>query len=238
MKTIILPLMVVFCIAAMSTAEPINLLIITGGHDFERDEFFAAFDSFDNIQWTEIQHPQVRDFWGTDQIKEYDALLFYDMPKEISSEQKESFLDLVEDGMGIVFMHHSLASYPDWSEYMKIIGGHYHQKPYVTARGDTLVSTYKHDVDLTVNVEKEHPVTQDVNNFTIHDEVYNYYSVVPTVTPLLSTEHPESGELLAWTHTYKKSTIVYLLLGHDHHAYVNENFRKLVHNAVTFVADK
>ncbi len=238
MKTMILPLMVVLCITSVSTAEPVNLLIITGGHDFERDEFFAVFDSFDDIEWTEMQHPQVRDFWGTEEIKKYDALLFYDMPKEISPAQKESFLRLVEDGMGIVFMHHSLASYPDWPEYANIMGGHYHENPYVTAKGDTLVSTYKHGVDINVKVEKEHPVTHGVSDFTIHDEVYNYYSVLPTVTPLLSTEHPESGDLLAWTHSYKNSTIVYLLLGHDHHAYANENFRKLVHNAVTFVAGK
>jgi type 1 glutamine amidotransferase len=55
---------------------------------------------------------------------------------------------------------------------------------------------------------------------------------------LLSTSHPESGEIIGWTHLYGDSPIVYIQPGHDHHAYENPNYRHLVRQAIEWINDQ
>jgi type 1 glutamine amidotransferase len=77
-----------------------------------------------------------------------------------------------------------------------------------------------------------------MSDFDITDEIYNYYDVKPGVHVLLTTDHPGSGKVIAWTHTYQKSPVVYLLLGHDHTAYQNPNYRRLVERAILWVGGR
>ena len=218
--------------SAQSTHK-IKILIITGGHDFEREPFFEMFDSMNNIEFTSVEHPDANRIYGTSMLDQYDVLVYYDMNQEITEEQKQSFLDVVERGMGFVFLHHSLASYQDWPEYLAIQGGRYHLDPQDASKK----STFKHDVNMNVTIiEPGHPVTNGLSDFTILDEVYGNFEVLPTVQPLMKTDHPESGEIIGWAHEYGASKIVYLQLGHDHHAYTNPNYRQLVQQAIQWTA--
>ncbi|MBN1560354.1 ThuA domain-containing protein [candidate division KSB1 bacterium] len=218
--------------AIAPAAQKIKILIITGGHDFEREQFFAMFSSMADIEFTSVEHPAANDIYATSAAA-YDALVYYDMNQEISEEQKKAFLSVVEKGKGLVFLHHSLASYQTWDDYMQIQGGRYNENPQDAAKK----STYKHDVELNVYIlDREHPVTQGVSDFKIYDEVYGNFNVLPGVHPLLKTDHPESGEIIGWAHEYGAAKIVYLQSGHDHHAYENENYRALVRQAIQWVA--
>jgi len=210
-----------------------NLLIITGGHDFERDAFFDVFDNMPGITYKEIIQPEANKIYASPQIDSFDVLLFYDMVEEISKEQKAAFIELLEKGKGIVFMHHALVSYQHWDEFEKIIGGHFYRA------NDSLgieESTYRHDVEIPVTVvDKNHPVTNGLSDFTIHDEVYGNLNVIPTIHPLLTTNHPESEKNITWTNHYSNSRIVYIQLGHDQNAYQDLNFRILVKQAIEWV---
>ncbi len=206
-----------------------NILIITGGHDFEKQSFFQMFDSYPEINYDTLAQPSGNKMIGNSGIDEYDILVFYDMYQEITEPQKEAYIKMLKDGKGMVFLHHSLVSYQEWPEFQNIIGGKYILSP----SGKQSKSTYRHDVDINVDVvDGNHPVTKGMKNFVIHDEVYGNYVVNENVTPILKTQHPESSEIIGWEHLYKNSKIVYLQLGHDHHAYENENYRLLVLNAI------
>ena len=206
-----------------------QVLIVSGGHDFERQEFFEMFETMPGISYGEIMHPQANGVYDSSLMDETDVLVFYDMYQEIDSAQKSAFLKLLEEGKGMVFLHHSLASYQDWPEFEEIRGGRYK----LEGQGG---STYMHDVDMSVQVlNRDHPVTRGINDFVIRDEAYGNFAVMENVQPLLGCSHPESGELIAWAHEYGKSRIVYLQLGHDHHAYENPNFRRLLSQAIAWV---
>ncbi|MDZ7723853.1 MAG: ThuA domain-containing protein [candidate division KSB1 bacterium] len=210
-----------------------RVLVVTGGHDFQEDAFYAMFDSFADITYDIAVQPKANVLYTTGDLDPYDALVFYDMYQEITAEQKAAFLDILKQGKGMVFLHHALVSYQDWDEYEQIIGGRYIEK---TDSGQTDASTYQHDVDIPVKVmETSHPVTRGVNDFEIHDEVYGGFRVSETVHPLLSTNHPQSSKMIGWYHIYKNSRIVYIQLGHDHHAYQNPNYQKLVRQAIDWV---
>jgi len=208
-----------------------NILIVTGGHDFEREAFFQMFDEMPGIDYQELMHPDANHIYDSPRINAYDVLLFYDMAKEIEDAHKSAFIKLLEQGKGMVFLHHSLASYQTWDEFEKIIGGRYLESGPEQER-----STYQHDVEFTVQVaRKNHPVTRGLKDFVIHDEVYGNFKVLPGVQSLLTTTHPESGDVIGWTNQYGESRIVYLQLGHDHHAYENPDFLRLVRQAIDWV---
>ena len=69
------------------------------------------------------------------------------------------------------------------------------------------------------------------------DEVYKNYFVKNDVQLLLTTDHPESGRELGWINKFGDSQIVFLMNGHDEHAYNNLNYRILVENAIHWVSE-
>lgn len=214
----------------------IRVLVITGGHAFEHEAFFEMFDSFSSITYTEVTQPDANQLYSSPMMNKYDALVFYDMVQEITDEQKEAFINLLEEGKGMIFLHHSLASYQEWNEFRRIIGGRYYLQPYFDGNKQYTPSTYKHGVEIPVKIpDKNHPVTAGLKDFIIHDEVYGNFEVLPEVHPILSTIHPESGEIIGWTNSYKNSKIVYIQLGHDHHAYSNPKYRRLLKQAISWV---
>jgi type 1 glutamine amidotransferase len=217
--------------------QKVKTLIISGGHEFEREAFFAMFDSFKDVAYREITHPQANQAYGSKMMDSVDVLIFYDMVQEISAPEKAALISLLEKGKGLLFLHHSLASYQNWDEFIKIIGGKYHLKKEGDSAGMP-ESNYKHDVDVPVTViDKNHPITEGVSDFVIHDEIYGNYTVLPGVYPLLMTDHPQSGDVLCWINHYKNSWIVYLQLGHDHFAYENPNYRRLVGQSIRWLAN-
>jgi type 1 glutamine amidotransferase len=214
------------------SAKKLNVIVITGGHDFDRVSFFEMFDSFKDLVYTELKHPEANLQLGRLDLKSFDAVVFYDMPKSISAEEQESYHKLLKAGKGLVFLHHSLASYQNWDEFKSIVGGKYHEE-----QNTSLSSTYQHDVDFKVKIEAaNHPVTQGIPDFEIHDEVYGNTEVLPDVIPLITVNHSQSSKIIGWTHKKENSEIVYIQLGHDKAAYVNPNFRKLIRQAISYVS--
>jgi type 1 glutamine amidotransferase len=230
-------LLILFVLMMTSTsvsAKKLNVLIVTGGHDFDRKSFFEMFDSFQDISYTELQHPEANLQLGQINPKTFDAVVFYDMPKTISEEEKECYHKLLKLGKGLVFLHHSLASYQDWDKFKTIIGGKYHEEQNTAAS-----STYQHDVTFKVKIaDPKHPVTKGINDFEIQDEVYGNTEVLPDIVPLLKSDHPQSSKVIGWTHKKENSRIVYIQPGHDKNAWFNPNFQKLVSQAIVFVATK
>lgn len=218
---------------------PLRLLIVTGGHDFERDAFFAMFEAMDGVTYREVQHPAAHAFLTSEAAKDYDVLVFYDMWQDISAEAKENFLALLSEGIPVVALHHCLAGYQHWDAYREIIGGKYHLEPTRRNGLEIPASTFHHDVEFEVKiVDPEHPVTHGMKDFMIHDETYGSFEVLPEVTPLLRTDAPTSTRIIGWTHRFRNSPVVYIELGHDHLAYENPNYRRLLRQAIHWVAGR
>jgi type 1 glutamine amidotransferase len=224
---------------AMPENDKIRVLVVTGGHDFEREPFFALFQGYDDITYQAVEHPKAHDLFKPDAANQYDVLVLYDMWQDISDEAKANFVNLLQQGKGLVALHHCLASYQSWDEYAKAIGGKFYLQKQVEGGVEKPASTFQHGVRFTVHVaDPNHPVTSGVKDFEIVDETYGHFEVLPQVKPLLTTDEPSSGKTIGWTNTYGQSRVVYLELGHDHTAYENPNFRQLVAQAIRWTAGK
>lgn len=220
-------------------AKKANVLVITGGHGFEREPFFQMFKDNPDIAFTAAEHAKGgATAWERDDLTNFNAVVLYDMVPAISEAQKEKFLSLFKRGTGLVVLHHALASFQAWPEYERIIGGLYP----LAKKGQpasSVPSGYQHGVDLTVTVaDKVHPITTGLSDFSIHDEIYWGYRVGADVHPLLTTPHPKSGNPLMWTRLEGQSRVVYLQLGHDHAAYENPAFRQLVARSIAWAASR
>ena len=75
-------------------------------------------------------------------------------------------------------------------------------------------------------------------HFVLFDEVYGNLMTLPSVKPLLQTTHPGSAPFIAWENNYEASTIIYIQPGHDHQSYRDENFRRLIKQAIFYLAAK
>lgn len=215
-----------------------RVLVVTGGHDFEREPFLQMFKDNPDIAFTTVEHPKAQALFKAAAAKDYDVVVLYDMWQKIDDAAMADFTNLIASGKGLVAMHHCLASYQDWPEYRKIIGGVYYLKPQTADGPEKPASVYQEGLDLKVKVaDPSHPVTSGVSaEFAIHDESYGKFDILPDSHPLLTSDHPTSDKVIGWWRTYGKARVVYLQGGHDHAAYENPEFRKLLANAIRWSA--
>ncbi|MFC4874674.1 ThuA domain-containing protein [Negadavirga shengliensis] len=213
-----------------STELPISVLLITGGHDFERERFFEMMDALENIQYVEVKHPKANDHFVGEDIEKYDLILFYDMVQEITADQKQGLERWVDKGIGLVFLHHSIVSYQNWDYYRGLVGGRYLEND----------SGYQHDVAFRAHImEKGHPIVKGLSNFEVYDEIYKDVDISDNVQPLISTDHPESMPLLAWCQQLSPSTrTVYIQPGHGPEVYALPAYRKLLQQAIQWAAGR
>lgn len=217
-----------------------RVLVVTGGHDFERGPFLQLFKDNPEIDFTAVEHPKAHALFKAEAAKDYDVVVLYDMWQQIDDTAKADFMQLVASGKGVVALHHCIASYQNWPEYKKIIGGIYYLQPQTVDGTAKPASVYKEDLDLKVKVaDPAHPVTAGVAaEFAIHDETYGKFDILPDSHPLLTTDAPTSDKVIGWCRNYGKARVVYLQGGHDHLAYANPDFRKLLANAIRWTAHR
>ena len=225
--------------ASAAQAEKLKVLVVTGGHGFQKEPFFKMFEENPEVTFATAAHAKTNaTVYERDDLLTYDVVVLYDMPKTITEAQKARLLSLFDRGTGLVVLHHALVSYQHWPEYERIIGGRYPEEDGKSGVVTPLVG-YQHDVEVpVVVVAKNHSITAGLTDFVIRDEIYWGYRVGADVTPLLTTTHPKSGKPLAWTRTERKSRIVYLQLGHDRSAYENPNYRKLVAGSIRWASQR
>lgn len=257
--------------------KELDILVITKGHPFLRDPFFAMFDDMAGVRYTHVEQPAAQVFADPELAKAYDAFVFYDMPGlnfvdgklagfiEPTPAYKKNFLALLDQGKGMVFLHHALAGWPSWPEYGEIVGGRFLYAPAQVRGRNCPDSGYRHAMTHEVTVlAPDHPVAAGVPpHFTMTDELYLAEIFEDSVTPLLSSnfdfsaanfhsadhavrlgkmfdnegwQHPKGSNLVGWVKHYGQSPIVYLQGGDGPEAYTNENYRRLLGNAVQWVA--
>jgi type 1 glutamine amidotransferase len=77
-----------------------------------------------------------------------------------------------------------------------------------------------------------------MKNFTIVDEGYTNLRILPSVETLLTVDHKHCARKVAWSNKYNNSRIVYLLFGHNHKAYHDKNYQRLLINGIRWVSQK
>lgn len=236
MKKILLVIGLVLTFGVGLTRD-IRVLVVTGGHSFDRKPFFEMFDAMRKIEWVEAIQPAANQMMVDGTIENFDVIVFYDMFQEISLEEQEAFLRLLKNGKPMLFLHHALVSYQNWADFKYIIGGKYYDKNKFHGDPENGFSTYLHDTDVPVHlIPDRHPVLKGLDDFTLFDEVYGNTEVLPDVHPLIGTAHPQSSGIIGWEHECASSRIIYLQPGHGKDCFQNENYRKLLRQSILYLS--
>ena len=228
-------------LVAADEAPPakIRILLITGGHGFEPEGFFPLFRTNADLKVTEAEQPKAQAMFKSDKAADYDVIVLYDLWQDISDETKTDFINRLKEGKGLVVLHHALCSYQKWPEYEKIIGGKYNLDKTTVNGVEKPASSYKHGMHFTIHVaDPNHPITRGISDFEIDDETYKDFDVLSDSHPLLTTDEPTSTKTIAWTRTYQGARVVYIESGHDHTAYGNPNYQRLLKQALRWAAKR
>jgi len=215
-------------------SQPVKIMLVTGGHAFDTIQFFEMFDALPGIEYQHFQQPKANQKLVRDLAEDFDVLVFYDMWKTISEAEKSAYFKLTQQGKPFLFLHHTIASYQDWPEFEKLLGGKYIEASRAASKEEQ--SNYEHDVWVYSKVENYAAVTVGLKEPRFFDEVYGNVRISDDVIPLLKTTHPKSMETIAWQHKYNNSQVVYIQPGHDYRTYANDEYRKLVEQAIKFLA--
>jgi type 1 glutamine amidotransferase len=260
---------------AQGGTGPLKVMFVSKGHPFDREGLFSTLDALGtDITWTHVEQPAAELYLDPKNAGSYDVLLFYDLdgsqpdrkhtvtgPDGTTkttwdpppAELQKSFKALLQSGKGIVFLHHSIASWVHaWPEYVEAMGGACDWfAPLGTIRGldyprsGAFGRTKQH---VTV-VDKTHPIVQGLGDgFDIVDEAYSCPMFEESVHPLLRTDFAPAdhdrnlnpkmpfSNLSAWVKTAENSPIAYIQHGHDITAWENPQFRLLLLNALKWAA--
>lgn len=170
---------------------------------------------------------------------------------------------LLDGGQGMVFLHHAIASWPAWEEYAHWVGGRFHYRPGGLAGVDWPDSGYAFDVTHRLTPASGHPVLSGLEGgFTLTDELYLAPVLENEVVPLLRSDaaftydrffssalavagrrdsrdgwhHPPGSDLVAWAKVSRRSPVVYIQPGDGPSAYAHPAWRRLLGNAIRWVA--
>src|ERR1019366_2521343 len=158
--------------------QKIRVLLVTGGHPFEKEPFFKLFQDNPDITYQAVEHPNAHALFKAEAAKQYDVIVTYDYNQQITEEAKTDFVARLKDGKGLVVLHHAIATYPTWPEYWNIIGAHYYLAK--TNLNGVLKprSAAKEGMDFRIHIaDPNHPVTRGLTDFDIHDETYKWFDV-------------------------------------------------------------
>lgn len=228
--------LLLLCVLNVCNSQDMNIMLVTGGHSFDTLQFFKMFDQLDGIEYEHFSQPKANRYLTTENVGKFDVLVFYDMWKEIDECQKKAYVDLTKAGKPFLFLHHSIASYQDWPEFERIIGGKYIEPGDGIDKTD--FSTYEHDVWINYKSIKKCSITEGLDTFRLFDEVYGNVKMGKDIIPLISTDHPKSSQYVAWENSYNNSTILYLQPGHDSRAYADPNYRQLIAQSIKYLVNK
>jgi type 1 glutamine amidotransferase len=183
---------------------------------------------------------------------------------EPDADFKRNFLELLDRGIGIVALHHAIAGWPAWEDYAELLGGRFLYRPGILRGAPRQDSGYRHDVVYdVVPADPENPILQGVE-FPLHltDELYLSEVFEDSVRPLLRAEHaftrdgfysaaqavdgrmfsnegwshPDGSNLVGWTKRARNSPLVYLQPGDGPATYAHPGYRRLIANAIRWVA--
>jgi type 1 glutamine amidotransferase len=139
---------------------------------------------------------------------------------DLTPEQETGLFDFVRRGGGFVGAHGT-----GWwigGEAVNLVGGHANWHPA--------------GLEFTVQIaDREHPITRDLDDFTVTDEIY-MSAWDPAIHVLATATWAERKHPMAWTHQYGEGRVFYTTLGHGPSTFENPGVQRLLVNGARWAA--
>ena len=220
--------------SSLPKTDATTVAVVTGGHAFDVSGFHNLFRSLPGVD-AYIQ--PIEDFVSDvgKVRKDYDVVLFYNMPRGVPSAEegregriRRTLEELGTTEQGIFLLHHAILTYIPWAFWSDLTG-----------IADRELTSYHHDENLHVQIANpDHPITQGLEPWDMVDETYVMNNPDASNDILLSVDHSKSMKAIAWTHTFGQARVFCFQSGHDNQTYVNPQFRTVVERGIQWCAGK
>ena len=223
--------------AVKTNAKPLKVVILVGGHGYDKKSFPKAWGGHEDIQcevWKGKPYTVFDDISKFD----YDVVLLFNLSSGITDVQKANWLKLLKKGVGLVVWHHALADCQNWPEFEKIAGCKFWMKPGEKDGKKIGKSTVGHARYKIQIVNADHPITKGMKDFEIQDEWYGKQTFAEGIGVLVTTDQPGSDKTIAWTVNYKGAKTFGYQSGHDIKVWRHPSFRRLLANGIRWVAGR
>jgi putative membrane-bound dehydrogenase-like protein len=203
---------------------PQKIEVLFLGHDSEHHNSAAyapiiassLADDGINISYTE----DLADL-NTEHLNKYDALMLYANHDSISTSQEQALLDYVESGHGFLPIHSASFCFRNSEAFVDLVGAQF--KEHGTGTFTASITN------------KEHPITQDLQEFETWDETYVHTKHnTDNRTVLMEHKTENYTEPWTWVRTQGDGRIFYTAYGHDERTWGKEGFQQLIKNAVVW----
>lgn len=172
------------------------------------------------------------------ELGDYDVLIDYLTDSTLTDPQLTGLLSFVRNGGGYVGVHCAVnlttipAEDPDElldsreapvPELRSLLGGHSVNE--------------SEQAEFGVEIVADHPVTAGVEDFRVYDEPY--HTVVEDVPVLARMDHPDlEAYPVVWARSEDDGRVCCLSIGHAEESLRHEGTRRLLRNAIAWVADE
>jgi len=220
----------------VAAQEKIKVAILVGGHPYDEPGFDQLWSSYADIDADVWQGAPYTAFDDIGEFK-YDVIVMYNLSSGITEKQQKNFLQLLENGVGLVVWHHALANCQDWPEFETIAGAKFWLNP-GERDGVQVPKSGVGGGRVKMHIEDtKHPITKGIDDFEVDDETYNTQTFSDGIHLLVSTDHPSSDKPIAWVHNYRKARVFGIQSGHDAKVWTNKSFQKLMARGIRWTAD-
>jgi hypothetical protein len=187
-----------------------RILVITGGHRVAIDDFLGAIAAICSERgwvWAHATQPSAQGWLTPEFAGQWDAILLHDIaglalkrgaePAPIAPGPgvAEDLVGLLNDGQGMVVLHHAISSWPAWEGWAEAIGARFLYAPGSLRGVDLPSSGYRIGTFNVTVTDHEHPICAGVSDFEIDDELYFAPVLSDRITPILGHDADMSGEL-------------------------------------------
>lgn len=227
-----------FCLGASAPKKPapIKVLLITGDdvgvHPWREmsettREILVGTGKFD-VRVSE--DPLILE--SATALNNYDVIVFtiYAMKqKELPAGAQENLLNFVKGGKGFFVQHLASASFPTWEEFGNLCG----RKWVMKTSGHGPRSVFESKI-----VDKEHPITKGLSDFTTDDELYAKLQGTGDIHVLVTADSDWSNatEPLVFVKNYGQGRVVHNAYGHDRKALMTPNVQKIIARGAEWAA--
>ena len=208
-----------------------HLLLITGGRHPYHETTPVLKECLEKAGHTVTLSEAAEELADSGALSAFDAIVLNTLRQpatgnELPAAKREGLRKYVSGGRGLVSIHISPASCPDWPEMKKITGG-----------GWVLGQSWHPPFGWSqVFIDKpKHPLAKGVSDFCTFDECYCGLDIQPGIDVFMHGVVEGVERPLGWSHKYGRGKVANIALGHAGSSQQHPMFQRLVLNSVEYV---
>ncbi len=205
-------------------SQPLRVLILSGGPYHPYRETTPILRDYLNASGR-VEATDTEDLSLLKDLSQWDVLVLHCLRfsgegTQLEQSQIEGIKRHLEQGKGLVAIHAAALTFDTWPEYRQILGGFWEE-------GKSQHAPYQPGVAIHI-VDRSHPITQEVPDFSLHDELYHTLTMTDHVHLLMTAFWNGRIEPMGWVKEYGPARVHYNALGHGVETYQSRELLQLL----------